>query len=130
MCSGPTTRRRAGWSPHRRRPVRRASRATHNRGGALAVLYACQTAAGGLVNPDEAITLATALQFGGWRAVVGTLWPVGDAVAVKVTRRFYDVLLGPAGSTPAHALHEAVRRMRERYPNHPSMWAPFVHVGA
>jgi CHAT domain-containing protein len=92
------------------------------------------SATGGVTIMDEAISLAAALHYAGWRHVVGTLWSVWDADAAFITRYTYQRLvidgnLDPTGS--AEALHRAVRGRRER-PNHrsqPSRWAPFLHIG-
>ncbi|MFD6420992.1 CHAT domain-containing protein [Streptomyces sp. NPDC060198] len=98
--------------------------------GEFAFLSACQTAVGGVQLADEAITLAAALHFAGFRHVIGTLWSVQDSAASVITRDFYtagapgDRAAEPgAGETsgpgfdPADAaqrLHRAVREMRER----------------
>ncbi|MCD2187821.1 CHAT domain-containing protein [Actinomycetospora sp. SF1] len=97
--------------------------------GRLAVLSACQSATGGTVNADEAIAVASALQYGGWDSVVGTLWPVRDDVAAAVSRSIHRDVLGARGDPPHLAMHHAVRRQRALHPDRPSLWAPFVHVG-
>lgn len=60
--------------------------------GELIYPSACQTAMGGARVPDEAITLAHALQFTGYRQVVATLWSVEDAVAMQAAEDFYTRL--------------------------------------
>lgn len=55
--------------------------------GEFAFLSACKTAVGGVQTPDEAITLAAALQYTGWRHVIGTLWTVWDQSARHRHRR-------------------------------------------
>lgn len=95
-------------------------------------MSACKTAAGGVANTDEAITLAAALQYSGWRHVIATLWTVRDDTAVKIAGDVYPRLvdrgrLDPAGS--AEALHHAIRRQRTLDRRRPSEWAPFVHIG-
>jgi CHAT domain-containing protein len=93
----------------------------------LAVLTACETARGGRVLADEAMTLASAMQVAGFRHVAGTLWPVRDTVAGRFAGRF----LGRAGDTAdvAGALHDAVVGLRERFGSDPFSWAGFVHYG-
>jgi hypothetical protein len=101
--------------------------------GEFAFLSACMTAVGGVSLPDEAITLAAALHFTGYRQVIGTLWAVHDQTAADVATLVYrDLTAGarfdPAGS--ARALHAAMRNLRDvaRVPAH--AWTPFIHIGA
>jgi tetratricopeptide (TPR) repeat protein len=104
----------------------------------LAVLSACETARGGGELADEAIHITSAFQLAGYPHAVGTLWPVHDAVAVRVTRLLYRELCteGPGGepelddTRTAHALHRAVLRCRDAFAAGPSLWAAHVHAGA
>ncbi|TQS46841.1 CHAT domain-containing protein [Cryptosporangium phraense] len=93
----------------------------------LAVLSACETALGTRRIPDESLHLVSAFQLAGYRAVIGTLWPVNDLVARRVAVDLHAGLR--AGSDPATALHHAVRRCRARYPATPTLWAAHVHSG-
>jgi hypothetical protein len=100
--------------------------------GEFAFLSACMTATGGVNLPDEAITLATALHYTGYRHVIGTLWSVQDDTAADVTQAVYSELASTVGLNPeraAHALHAAVRSLRDdsRAPLH--VWGPFTHTG-
>ncbi|BCJ47652.1 CHAT domain-containing protein [Actinoplanes ianthinogenes] len=96
-------------------------------GGFLAYLSACTTADGGVRVPDESIHIASALQLAGFTHVIGTLWPVRDAIARRFSRSVYaDRAL--AGD-PALAVHHAVRALRERYPQRPDLWATHLHFG-
>ncbi|GAA3228322.1 CHAT domain-containing protein [Dactylosporangium siamense] len=110
-----------------------ADLATTRRGGDLAFLSACQTAAGGVTNLDEAGSIAAAMQHAGWRHVIGTLWSVWDEPAGLVTRAVYPKLinadgdLDPAGAPDA--LHQVIRDLRTATPDTPSVWAPFIHIG-
>jgi tetratricopeptide (TPR) repeat protein len=100
--------------------------------GGLAFLAACQTATSGTALPDENINLVSAVQCAGYQQVIGTLWPVRDAPAAFVTRQVYRHIVGDDHidlSNTAMALHDAVRRLRQRHPDRPRVWAPFVHVG-
>ncbi|GAB3995411.1 hypothetical protein GCM10029992_12580 [Glycomyces albus] len=99
-------------------------------GGGLAFLSACQTATGGAVNLEEAISVAAAMQHAGWSHVVGTLWTVYDAAASEIAERFYRRLVrdGRADAS-AHALHDAIVAAREANPNDTAYWARFVHFG-
>ncbi|MFD8224834.1 CHAT domain-containing protein [Streptomyces massasporeus] len=104
----------------------------------LAVMSACETARGGGELADEAIHITSAFQLAGYPNAVGTLWPVHDAVAVRVTRLLYRELCteGADGGAElddtrtAHALHQAVLRCRAAFAASPSLWAAHVHAGA
>jgi hypothetical protein len=102
----------------------------HN--GEFAFLAACQTATGGAALPNEAISLANAIHYAGYRHVVATLSSTYDFAVAEVTRMVYDDLatsgrLSPARS--AEALHSAVRRLRDSERKSPSWWTPFIHIG-
>jgi CHAT domain-containing protein len=101
----------------------------------LAYLSACETAA--TRNPaltDEAIHLASACQLAGFPHVIGTLWNVDDKVSVDVATSFYAHLTATDGALntdrAAHALHAAVRPLRDLFPGTPSLWAAYLHTGA
>ncbi|KAG8894695.1 hypothetical protein FRB99_001048, partial [Tulasnella sp. 403] len=67
----------------------------------LAVLTACHTAGANTSAPEEFLHLAGAMQFAGFRSVVGTLWAMDDEDGSFVVKEFYDRLLkesrGPEG---------------------------------
>jgi tetratricopeptide (TPR) repeat protein len=104
----------------------------------LAVMSACETARGGGELADESIHITSAFQLAGYANAVGTLWPVHDAVAVRVTRLLYrELCTEGAGGGPelddtrtAHALHQAILRCRATFAASPSLWAAHVHAGA
>ncbi|MFJ7217962.1 CHAT domain-containing protein [Amycolatopsis sp. NPDC098790] len=95
----------------------------------FAFLSACDTARTTERLSDEAIHPLSALQIAGFSQVVGTLWRIDDAVAPSVTEQIYDELF-TAGPDAASAVHRTVLRLKERYPNLPSLWAAYVHTGA
>ncbi|WP_329337404.1 CHAT domain-containing protein [Streptomyces sp. NBC_00663] len=100
----------------------------------LAFLSACETARGAAVLPDEAVHLAGALQLAGFAHVVAAQWVVDDACALQVADSFYEGLTSPPGAgldpaRAAHALHEAVRRLRRGPVSDPLWWAAYVHTG-
>jgi hypothetical protein len=70
----------------------------------------------------------------GFPCVVGTLWEISDQHAVDVAGSFYAALRDREGvlevSQAARALHHAVRELRDQYPEVPSLWASYLHVGA
>jgi hypothetical protein len=100
--------------------------------GEFAFLSACMTAVGGVTLPDEAITLAAALHYTGYRQVIGTLWTVYDRTAADVAEAVYGDLTSTGRFEPsgaAVALHKAVRHLRDVEHLDPSDWSPFTHTG-
>ena len=98
----------------------------------LAFLSACQTATGSALHLDEAIHLAAAMQFLGYRHVIATLWTIADAPAPNVANTVYAHLTQtgrPDASQTAEALHRAVEKLRNVHPSSPLLWAPYVHIG-
>lgn len=109
--------------------------ALHVPGRDLAFLSACSTSEVSPDLADEALHLTAAFQLLGFRHVIGALWPVSDATAVKVSRAFYDCLTdsgrrAPRSEESARALHSAVRGLRSEYAATPTIWAAYVHTGA
>ncbi|MEU0244213.1 CHAT domain-containing protein [Streptomyces sp. NPDC006235] len=101
----------------------------------LAYLSACRTAFGGSLQlADEAIHLVSAFQLAGFPHVVGTQWEISDARAVQIADRFYTQIRNEEGvfdsDRAPFALHRAVRKLRDRMPQAPFLWAAFVHAGA
>lgn len=62
----------------------------------FALLAACTTAAGGSLVRDEWVSLAAALMYAEYQAVIGTLWPVPDGPTARIARDVYAVLIPPA----------------------------------
>lgn len=92
----------------------------------LVFLSACETARLTAANRDEPDGLARAFLALGAEAVVGSQWPLDDAIASVFTRHAIDALA--AGST----LGEAMRRGRDEARSlrkHPYFWASMVSVG-
>jgi CHAT domain-containing protein len=96
----------------------------------FAFLSACHSAAGSPAMPDENLHLASALQFAGFRSVVGTMWEMYDDDAPELTRDFYNAMvkLGGRYNNAAEALRYSLRKFRKRA--RPERWAMFIHVGA
>ncbi|WP_436532770.1 CHAT domain-containing protein [Actinoplanes sp. HUAS TT8] len=105
------------------------SRARPDGGGELMFLSACETARTGPDLADETVHLASVLHVAGYRNVVATLWPVPDRPALRLARAVYEQLTADEPVEIATALHRAVRLLRERYPNHPLVWAAYLHLG-
>lgn len=99
-------------------------------GGELAYLPACSSADPGIRNADETLTLMSAFQLAGFRHVIGSLWPMADAIAYRAAAAFYQGLPDtPAADGAATALHAVVLELRGRYPDRPDQWAALVHSG-
>ncbi|GIF77258.1 CHAT domain-containing protein [Asanoa siamensis] len=100
--------------------------------GEFAFLSGCKTAVGGANLPDEAITLAAALHYTGYRHVIATLWSVWDDEAAEVADNVYGAIVRDGvlhADEAAAALHHATRALRDRHRNAPSVWTPFTHTG-
>ncbi|MFI1188637.1 CHAT domain-containing protein [Streptomyces californicus] len=99
----------------------------------LAVLSVCSAAQGGIRIPDEAVQLASSFQLAGYPHVIGTLWPVADKLATRLTEEFYTTLAADLDRgralDPATALHHPVRALRDRYAQAPHLWAAHIHTG-
>ncbi|GAB2750231.1 CHAT domain-containing protein [Streptomyces bullii] len=95
----------------------------------FAFLSACETARGGVVLADEAISFAASLQLAGFRDVIGTLWSIDDTLAPEIAELVYENLSRQGSRDPAAALHAALHAVRARRPHAVANWAPYVHAG-
>jgi len=106
----------------------------------FAFLAACHTAEltdGSL--SDEALHLTAAMQYCGFRSVVGTMWAMADPDGRELSRNFYKSVF-PAGEGQgvryyervAEALRDAVIKLRRRKGIGMTLerWVNFVHYGA
>lgn len=100
----------------------------------LAFLSACHAAAVDQKSPDESVNLASALQFCGFRSVVGTLWAMADEDGPDVAEDFYRYMFRNPGKVDftdaATALNRATREMRKRRGMTLGRWVNFIHIGA
>jgi CHAT domain-containing protein len=106
----------------------------------FAFLAACHTAEltdGSL--SDEALHLTAAIQYSGFRSVVGTMWEMADKDGPHLAQNFYNSVFPPGESEgacyyerTAEALRDAVIRLRGRAGEGVSLerWVNFVHYGA
>ncbi|WUH90231.1 CHAT domain-containing protein [Streptomyces sp. NBC_00433] len=92
----------------------------------FAQLSACATVMPTPDAPDELTHLAAAFQLVGFRSVVATLWPVRDLTATEFTQLFHAA---GGHTTTCTALTSATRTLRDRHPDHPELWASYVHYG-
>ncbi|KAI0261834.1 CHAT domain-containing protein [Gloeopeniophorella convolvens] len=104
----------------------------------LAFLSACHTAElADKEDPDEMLHLAAAMQYCGFRSVVGTMWELADTDGKDMAKLFYGRLLSPRwdASVPiaersAKALQHAVQNLRKKRRMTTERWVNFVHYGA
>ncbi|KAG1739321.1 TPR-like protein [Suillus lakei] len=104
---------------------------THLQNPEFAFLSACHTTVGDESSPDEAIHLAAAMQFSGFRSVIGSMWSVDNSVAGEIVSVFYDNLVDDSGRLDcrraAGALHKAVKTLRKKILFEQQI--VFVHIG-
>ncbi|OJA10602.1 hypothetical protein AZE42_08457 [Rhizopogon vesiculosus] len=97
----------------------------------FAFLSACHTTVGHASSPDEAIHLAAAMQFSGFRSVIGSMWSVDDEVAGPIVSAFYENMFDRSGrfdcTRAAVALHKAVKKLRKQIPIEQQI--VFIHIG-
>ena len=104
----------------------------------FAFLSACHTAEvteGSVM--DEGLHLAAAVQYSGFRSVVGTMWAMVDEDGRDLAKNFYKELFKPRREqgTPYHersakALRSAVKKLRGKRRIKLERWVNFVHYGA
>ena len=105
----------------------------------FAFLSACHTAEvteGSIM--DEGLHLAAAVQYSGFRSVVGTMWAMADVDGRDLAENFYKVLFSNSRrdrGTPFHersakALRSAVKKLRKKRRITLERWVNFVHYGA
>lgn len=99
----------------------------------LAFLAACHSAASESKVPDEVLSLAAAMQFCGFKSIVGTLWTMNDSDGPILAEQVYKNMLRNGQQNAdvrqsAQAIHLATKHMRESgIALH--RWATFIHVG-
>ncbi|MFJ3306339.1 CHAT domain-containing protein [Streptomyces sp. NPDC086549] len=99
----------------------------------LAYLSACGTSETRIGLADESVHLASGFQIAGYPQVIGSLWSVPDTASARLADSFYAHATEDGRLLPSRvpgALHRAVAEARHRYPDHPELWAAFVHHGA
>ena len=85
---------------------------------------------------DEALHLTAAMQYCGFRSVVGTMWEMADTDGRDLAKSFYDSLFSsqeagvPYYERSARALREATRKLRRKRGINLERWVNFVHYGA
>ena len=105
----------------------------------FAFLSACHTAE--LTDgssADEGLHLAAAVQYCGFRSVVGTMWAMANEDGPDLAKYFYKTMfpkkekgeLGPYYKRSAGALRDAVKKLRKMRGVTLERWVNFVHYGA
>ena len=84
---------------------------------------------------DEGLHLTAALQYCGFRSVIGTTWAMADTDGRDLARHVYRSMLSGNDEEPcylrsAEALRDAVRRLRRMRGVTLERWMNFVHYGA
>ena len=105
----------------------------------FAFLSACHTAE--LTDEsiaDEGLHLAAAVQYCGFRSVVGTMWAMADTDGKDLSKHFYKSVFSdssrrrgvPYYERSAKALRDAVKKLRRKRGITLERWVNFVHYGA
>ena len=85
---------------------------------------------------DEGLHLTAAMQYCGFRSVVGTMWEMADTDGRDLAKSFYESLFcGKEAGVPhyersAHALRDATQKLRRKRGITLERWVNFVHYGA
>ena len=85
---------------------------------------------------DEGLHLVAAVQYCGFRSVVGTMWAMANADGRDLAKYFYkSMLFGKKTSVPyyersAKALRDAAKKLRRKRGITLERWVNFVHYGA
>ncbi|KAF8268585.1 CHAT domain-containing protein [Lactarius quietus] len=85
---------------------------------------------------DEALHLTAAMQYCGFRSVVGTMWEMADTDGKDLSKSFYKSLFSsqetgtPYYERSARALRDATQKLRGKRGISLERWVNFVHYGA
>ncbi|KAN0134112.1 CHAT domain containing protein [Lactarius tabidus] len=86
---------------------------------------------------DEALHLTAAMQYCGFRSVVGTMWEMADTDGRDLAKNFYKSLFStrqdssvPYYERSAEALRDATQKLRRKRGITLERWVNFVHYGA
>ncbi|KAI0246746.1 CHAT domain-containing protein [Lactifluus subvellereus] len=102
----------------------------------LAFLAACHTAELALDDtPDEVLHLTAAMQFSGFRSVIGTMWAMADEDGKDLSEHFYRRMFAAGAQVAsyeqsARALRHATQKLRTKKGISLERWVNFVHYGA
>ncbi|KAN0131162.1 CHAT domain containing protein [Lactarius tabidus] len=87
---------------------------------------------------EEGLHLAAAMQYCGFRSVVGTMWAMADMDGEDLSKHFYKAIFAdktdqsavPYHERSALALHTAVKKLQKKRGITLERWVNFVHYGA
>ena len=87
---------------------------------------------------DEGLHPAAAMQYCGFRSVIGTMWAMADTDGADLSKCFYKAIFAdkadqvgvPYHERSAWALQIAVRKLRKKREVSLERWVNFVHYGA
>ncbi|KAH9987457.1 CHAT domain-containing protein [Russula compacta] len=85
---------------------------------------------------DEGLPLTAAVQYSGFRSVVGTMWAMADIDGPVLAESFYKVVFSnrwqgvPYYERTAEALRDAVTNLRRKRKVTLERWVNYVHYGA
>jgi CHAT domain-containing protein len=105
----------------------------------FAFLAACHTAEMADESPsDEVLHLVAAMQYCGFRSVVGTMWEMADTDGLDLAGNFYKLLFSGRREgvdyyeRTAEVLRDAVVKLRRKRGREMSLerWVNYVHYGA
>ena len=100
----------------------------------LSCCHAAEITKGGIA--DEALHLTAAMQYCGFRSVVGTMWAMADTDGTDLAKSFYGTLFSsretdvPYYERSALALRDAIQKLRRKRGVKLERWVNFVHYGA
>ena len=98
----------------------------------FAYLSACHTTVGDEESPDEVIHLASAMQFAGFRSVIGMMWAVSDSATIEIASTFYKHMVDESGrldhTRAAFALNKTMKSVDLNIPFNQRI--VYIHIGA
>jgi tetratricopeptide (TPR) repeat protein len=92
----------------------------------MVVLSACQTGLGDIKAGEGVFGLQRAFRMAGVRTIIMSLWNVDDTTTAELMELFFDNL--SKQQTRRAAFDNAMKTVRDRYPEEPQKWAAFVMV--
>jgi CHAT domain-containing protein len=89
----------------------------------LAVLSACETGMGDILNGEGVYGLQRAMKQAGVQKMIVSLWPVPDKETSEMMQLFYQQI--SEGISIATSFRKAQENMRKKYPSAPALWGAF-----